>query len=54
MFRTLIYFDKKKITEYKSLIERKKAVELKNVKISNEKSGKTQIPLVSGGDYWKE
>lgn len=49
MFRTLIYFDKKKITEYKSLIERKKAVELKNVKISNEKSGKTQIPLVSGG-----
>lgn len=49
VFRTLIYFDKKKITEYKSLIERKKAIELKSVKISNEKTGKAQIPIASGG-----
>lgn len=49
MFKTLIYFDKKRITEYKSLIERKKAIELKNMKISNEKVGKAQVPLISGG-----
>ena len=49
MFRTLIYFDNKKVMEYKSLIERKKAVKLKNVKFSNEKSGKAQIPTLSGG-----
>lgn len=49
MFKTLIYFDSKKVMEYKSLIERKKAVKLKNVKFSNEKSGKAQIPILSGG-----
>ncbi|CUP19105.1 Uncharacterised protein [Clostridium baratii] len=49
MFRTLVYFDNKKITEYKSLIQRKKAVALRNVKISNEKTGKAQIPIISGG-----
>ncbi|MDR7856648.1 hypothetical protein [Tissierella sp.] len=48
MFRTLIYFDNKKITEYKSLIEGKKAISLNNVKISSEKIGKAQIPVLSG------
>lgn len=49
MFRTLIYFDNKKITEYKSLIERKKAVAVKSVKISNEKVGKAHVSILSGG-----
>ena len=49
MFRTLIYFDEKRVLEYKSLIERKKAVAIRNVKITNEKSGKAQISILSGG-----
>lgn len=49
MFRTLIYFDKNKVLQYKSLIEGKKAVEINKVKVSNEKSGKGQIYILSGG-----
>lgn len=48
MFRTLIYFDKKKITEYKSLIEKKKAVLLKKVKVSEEKAGNGKLLAFSG------
>ncbi len=53
MFKTLIYFDSKKVMEYKSLIERKKAINLKSIKVSNEKSGKVQIPILSGDVFGK-
>lgn len=49
MFRTLVYFDEKKISEYKSLIKGKKTVSFKNIKLSNEKSGKVDLSIISGG-----
>lgn len=49
MFRTLVYFDDKKVAEYKSLIKGEKLVSFKNVKVSNEKAGKVDISILSGG-----
>jgi len=49
MFRTLVYFDAKKIAEYKSLIKGEKTVTFKNIKVSSEKSGKVDFQVFSGG-----
>lgn len=49
MFRTLVYFDDKKVAEYKSLIKGEKVVSFKNIKVSNKKTGKVDISILSGG-----
>lgn len=36
MFRTLVYFNHRRVMEYKSLIERKKLIEFKNSTVSTE------------------
>lgn len=48
MFRTLVYFNHKKVMEYKSLIERKKVIEFKNATVSTENGFKGAIAFFSG------
>ena len=47
MFKNLIYFDNIKIAEYGALLEGKKHVAIRNVKVSSNKSASAKIPLVS-------
>ena len=49
MFKNLIYFDSKKVAEYKAVLEGKKHVAIKNVKISSTKSLDAKISVLSGG-----
>ena len=48
MFRTLVYFNHKRVMEYKSLIERKRVIEFKNATVSTENAIKGAIPFLSG------
>lgn len=49
IFKNLLYFDAKKVEEYKALLEGKKYIAIKNVKISSSKSLEAQISILSGG-----
>ncbi|WP_391206596.1 hypothetical protein [Psychrobacillus sp. L4] len=49
MFRNLIYFDSKKVMDYRSILEGKKYVSIKNIKVSSEKSLAAKMPVISGG-----
>lgn len=49
MFKNLIYFDNTKIAEYGALLEGKKHIAVKNVKVSSGKAVNAKIPLVSAG-----
>ena len=49
MFKNLIYFDSKKVAEYKAVLEGKKHVAIKSVKISSTKSLDAKISVLSGG-----
>lgn len=48
MFRTLIYFNHKKIMDYKSVIEGKRVIEFRNAKVSTERGFKGTISFISG------
>ena len=48
MFRTLVYFNHKRVMEYKSLIERKRVIEFKNATVSTEKAIQGGVSLLSG------
>ncbi|WP_254624384.1 DUF6414 family protein, partial [Cytobacillus firmus] len=49
MFKNLIYFDSNKVAEYGAVLEGKKHVAIKNVKVSSGKSLSAKVPVVSGG-----
>lgn len=49
IFKNLLYFDAKKVAEYKAVLEGKKHVAIKNVKISSSKSLEAKISVLSGG-----
>lgn len=49
MFKNMIYFDAQKVAEYKAVLEGKKHVAIKNVKISSSKSLDANISVFSGG-----
>lgn len=49
MFKNLIYFDSKKVAEYCAVLEGKKQVVIKNVKVSSGKSLSAKVPIISGG-----
>ncbi|MEC1585378.1 hypothetical protein P9D80_08580 [Bacillus spizizenii] len=49
MFKNLIYFDNIKVAEYGALLEGKKHVAIRNVKVSSSKTASTKIPVISAG-----
>lgn len=49
MFKDLLYFNANKVAEYKAVLEGKKHVAIKNVKISSSKSLEAKISVLSGG-----
>ncbi|HCD58759.1 MULTISPECIES: hypothetical protein [Exiguobacterium] len=49
MFKNMIYFDSKKVAEYKALLIGEKSLNVKNMKITSTKSVNGKIPIVSGG-----
>ncbi|MFJ8456421.1 DUF6414 family protein [Bacillus paramycoides] len=49
MFKNLIYFDSNKVTEYRAVLEGKKHVEIKKVKVSSGKSLSAKVSVLSGG-----
>ncbi|WP_391116647.1 hypothetical protein [Psychrobacillus sp. L3] len=49
MFKNLIYFDSNKVAEYGAVLEGKKHVAIKNVKVSSVKSLSAKVPILSGG-----
>ncbi|MBM7587935.1 hypothetical protein JOC86_004510 [Bacillus pakistanensis] len=49
MFKNLIYFDSTKVAEYGAVLEGKKHVAIKNVKVNSGKSLNAKVPVVSGG-----
>lgn len=49
MFKNMIYFDEKKVAEYKAILVGQKHVNVKNIKISSSKSLNAKFPIVSGG-----
>ncbi|MDT8862795.1 hypothetical protein N0O92_21695 [Alkalihalobacillus sp. MEB130] len=48
MFKNLIYFDASKVAEYKAILEGKKHVAIKNVKVSSGKSLSANVSVLSG------
>lgn len=48
MFKNMIYFNSQKVAEYKAVLEGKKHVAIKNVKISSSKSLDANISVFSG------
>ena len=48
MFKNLIYFDSVKVAEYLAVLEGKKQVAFKNVKMKSDKSLDAKIPILSG------
>jgi hypothetical protein len=49
LFKNLIYFDSKKVAEYKAVLEGKKNVAIKSVKVTSGKSANAKVPIISGG-----
>lgn len=49
MFKNLIYFDSNKVAEYGAVLEGKKHIAIKNVKVSSGKSLSAKVPMLSGG-----
>lgn len=49
MFKNLIYFDSNKVAEYKAVLEGKKHVAIKSVKVTSGKSANAKVPILSGG-----
>jgi hypothetical protein len=49
LFKNLIYFDSNKVAEYGAVLEGKKHVVIKNVKVSSGKTLSAKVPILSGG-----
>ncbi|MGG0509337.1 hypothetical protein ABE078_17855 [Priestia megaterium] len=49
MFKNLIYFDSNKVAEYGAVLEGKKHVNVKNIKVSSGKSLSAKVAILSGG-----
>ncbi|WP_019392708.1 DUF6414 family protein [Priestia filamentosa] len=49
MFKNLIYFDSNKVAEYGAVLEGKKHVAIKNVKVNSSKSLGAKVPVLSAG-----
>lgn len=49
MFKNLIYFDSNKVTEYTALLEGKKNIAIKNVKVRSGKTFGAKVPVLSTG-----
>ncbi|MEI2406359.1 DUF6414 family protein [Niallia taxi] len=49
MFKNLIYFDAVKVAEYSAVLEGKKHIAIKNVKVNSGKSLSAKVAVLSGG-----
>lgn len=49
LFKNLIYFDSNKVTEYRAVLEGKKHVDIKNIKVNSGKSLNANFSVLKGG-----